>query len=232
MPLDKILQSGSKNAALTGALSGVAGGALVSAFTNKKSAKKLLKTGGLVALGGVAWHALQKYREGQAADPAQAGPVPDKTLHATTNASQAYPQVPATEAALLATDLRQADFDAVVEDNSAGTLLIIEAMVAAGYADGHLTDLEQRRIWQQAIDQELDGDALAQLKNLLENPRSMQEVVAQADDMETRIEVYTASVLAIDEYCEAGRRYLQDLAEALQLPSPLVAVLNGESAAR
>ncbi len=65
MPLDKLLGGFDKNAALSGALGGAAGGALVSAFTNKKSAKKLLKAGGLVAVGGLAWQAYQSYRNRQ-----------------------------------------------------------------------------------------------------------------------------------------------------------------------
>lgn len=54
MPINSLLKSDQAKNALTGFLGVATGGALVSAFTNNKSAKKLLKTGGLMALGGVA----------------------------------------------------------------------------------------------------------------------------------------------------------------------------------
>ena len=66
MPLDNLLKSPQAKTAMTGFLGGAAGGAVMSALTGKKSAKKLLKAGGLVALGGVAWSAYQKYRDGAA----------------------------------------------------------------------------------------------------------------------------------------------------------------------
>ena len=62
MPIDKLVKGISGNTAVTGALSGAAGGALVSALTGNKSAKKLLKAGGLVAVGGLAWQAYQSYQ--------------------------------------------------------------------------------------------------------------------------------------------------------------------------
>ena len=65
MAINELLSGMKGNGALNGALGGVAGGALVSAFTNKKSARTLLKTGGLLAVGGVAWQAYSSYRNGQ-----------------------------------------------------------------------------------------------------------------------------------------------------------------------
>lgn len=59
MPIEKAM----KNPAITGALSGLVGGTLASALTNKKTARNLLKTGGLLAVGGVAWKAYDSYRK-------------------------------------------------------------------------------------------------------------------------------------------------------------------------
>ncbi|MFT4821426.1 MAG: uncharacterized membrane protein YebE (DUF533 family), partial [Candidatus Azotimanducaceae bacterium] len=68
MPFEALLNSAQGKTALTGALSGAAGGALVSALTGNKSAKKLLKAGGLIAVGGIAMKAWQVY-SGRDADP-------------------------------------------------------------------------------------------------------------------------------------------------------------------
>ncbi len=200
MPIDKLLQSSNAQAALSGAVGGAAGGALISAFTNKKSAKKLLKAGGLVALGGVAWKAFQSYQNKAAA---------------TQNTPAATP-VP---------QLSQEQFESA-PDNPRVNNLLLEAMIAAAYADGHLTDLEQRRIWQSAVDQGVPPAALAALQDMLNQPKPVAELVSQADDLATKIEVYTASLAVLDSQCAAGRAYLENLGGALELPAPLLQALH------
>ncbi len=207
MPLDKILGSVTSNPAVTGALSGAAGGALVTAFTNKKSAKKLLKAGGLVAVGGLAYKAYQSYRNNQ--QGAEAAP----------NVERALP------------DLTQQDFEAVVDTNlnATSSSLIIQAMIAAAHADGHLSDLEQKRIWQQAVELNLPSAELATLSAQLSQPLDPAQLAANAPNMETRIEIYTASAMVIDDSCEAGKSYLAALATQLQLPVQLVDALHLQS---
>ena len=196
MPIDKLLKNPNASTALTGALTGAAGGALVSAFTNKKSAKKLLKGAGLVAVGGMAWQAYQSYRNNNAA-PKEAAAI------------------------------TQQEFDAVVAPQESSTApLILQAMIAAAHADAHLTAEEQQRIWQQALDQGLPADQLDTLQQQMQTPPSMQQLIAACPDMATKIEVYTASLLALDEHCAAGSAYLQTLADALALPAPLVDTLH------
>ena len=214
MPLDKILGSVTGNPAITGALSGAAGGALVTAFTNKKSARKLLKAGGLVAVGGLAYKAYQSYRgsQQQIADGAAATP-------AQPTQAQALPE------------LTRQDFAAVVDSNhnASTTSLIIQAMIAAAHADGHLSEAEQRRIWQQAVELELPSSDLAALSEQLSNPLDPAQLAALAPNMETRIEIYTASAIVIDDTCEAGKSYLANLASQLQLPAQLVEALHLQS---
>jgi len=211
MPLDKILGSVTNSPAITGALSGAAGGALVTAFTNKKSAKKLLKAGGLVAVGGLAYKAYQSYRGAQQNTE---GAAPVQPLQA-----QALPE------------LTQQDFADVVDSSqSAGTTsIIIQAMIAAAHADGHLSETEQRRIWQQAVELELPSGELAALSEQLSQPLQPAQLAALAPNMQTRIEIYTASAIVIDDTCEAGKSYLANLASQLQLPAPLVEALHLQS---
>ncbi|XOV85591.1 MAG: tellurite resistance TerB family protein [bacterium] len=210
MPLDKILGNVTSNPAITGALSGAAGGALITAFTNKKSAKKLLKAGGLVAVGGLAYKAYQSYRGAQHAN--EAAP-------AAVSQPQALPE------------LTQQDFAAVVdaEHNAGTTSLIIQAMIAAAHADGHLSDAEQKRIWQEAVELNLPSSELAALTEQLSRPLDPAQLASQAPNMETRIEIYTASAVVIDDTCEAGKLYLANLASQLQLPAPLVEALHLQS---
>jgi uncharacterized membrane protein YebE (DUF533 family) len=65
MPFDKLLSGIESNPALFGALGGAASGALVTAMLDKKSATTLVKAGGLVAVGGLAWFAYQRYKNGK-----------------------------------------------------------------------------------------------------------------------------------------------------------------------
>ncbi len=203
------MNSGNTSAALSGALGGAASGALVSAFTNKKSARKLLKAGGLVALGGAAWHAYQKYQgRDQNAD---AAPV--------------AAELPPPETAAMD---EQAFIETAQEHDTAA--LILQAMIAAGYADGHLSETERSQIWQKALGEDLPSAALEDLQLMLKSPQPVQALAAQAGDMKTRIEVYTASKLAIDDDCEAGAEHLKQLAAAMDMPPGLVAALNDSAA--
>lgn len=224
MPIDKILKTANANPAISGALGGAAGGALVSAFTNKKSARKLLKAGGLVALGGVAWSAYQKYQErGQATGEA----IPEAAAPAALPATEAPAALPATPAPA-AEMSEQAFVQQAAEENTAS--LILQAMVSAGYADGHLSESERSQIWQKALEEDLSSAALEDLQSMLAAPQPVEVLAAQADDMKTRIEVYTASRLAIDADCEAGAAHLEQLAAAMQMPPGLIAALNETAA--
>ena len=206
MPIDKFIDSPNAKSALSGFLGGAAGGALISAFTNKKSAKKLLKSGGLVALGGLAYHAVQKYRDGQ--QPASEAQPVATSAPAVAAIAPPQPELLAEHAPLL-----------------------LKAMVAAAHADGHLTAEEQTKIWRKAANDGLSGDALNALEQLLHNPPSIEEIRAEATDLDTRLEVYSASLLTLDEQCADGRAYLARLSAELQLPQPLVAVVHEQAAA-
>ena len=204
MALDKFISGLTNNSALTGALSGAAGGALVSAFTNKKSAKKLLKAGGLVAVGGLAYKAYQSYRAGQSAE-----------------SSQPLPEIPQTQ------------FEALVAQDAPAhsTALVLQSMISAAHADNHLTDTEQQQIWQQALSLNLPAADLAALSEQLQHPATVTELAAAADSMELKIEMYTAAAVVIDESCEAGRQHLAEFATALALPPQLASALHAQLAA-
>ena len=136
MALNDLLSGMKGNSALNGALGGVAGGALVSAFTNKKSARTLLKTGGLLAMGGLAWQAYRSYRNGQRQRGAISPP-----------------------------EIRRQQFEAILdpEGEKPALGLVLQAMITAAHADHHLSEEEQARIWQQAMDLGATGAELAAL---------------------------------------------------------------------
>ena len=206
MPIDALVNSDKAKTALNGFLGGAAGGALVSAFTNKKSAKKLLKAGGLVALGGVAWSAYKKYKDSNPA-PNQAGEV-----------------LPAERIAY------ESESEPKMVCLSETTLF--RAMAAAAFADGHIDQSEQNRIWEQALEAGIEGEALNNLEHLINDPPTLSDVVVEATDMESKLEIYTASVLVVDETCAKGASYLEDLKSQLRLPAALTNAVDARVAAQ
>jgi uncharacterized membrane protein YebE (DUF533 family) len=202
MALNQLLSNLNGNSALNGALGGVAGGALVSAFTNKKSARTLLKTGGLIAMGGLAWQAYSNYRNGQ-----------------QQRGAMSPPEIPRQQ------------FEAVLSPQNEKPALgmVLQAMIAAAHADGHLSEKEQSQIWKQAMDVGATGAELAALTETMANPPSLEDLVAGAHSLELRIEMYVASCMVIDDQCEQGKTYLWRLAKRLQLPQPLVEVLHNQA---
>ena len=121
MPIDKIMQTVNANPGLKGALGGAAGGALVSAMLGNKTARKVAKTGGLMALGGLAWQAYRTYHDS----------TPDHE-----------PRLQ---------NLQKEAFDLDPEASAADIDIIVRAMIAAAHADGQLDDNESHRIWDHAL---------------------------------------------------------------------------------
>lgn len=199
MPIDKLMSQANSNPALTGLLGGAAGGALISAFTNKKTAGRLLKAGGLVAAGGLAWKAYQSYKS----------------------------DAPTNEAAPPAALSRQEFVQAIEDDGT--NVIMIRAMIAAAHADGHLSEAEREKIWKAALDNGASSADLARLADEIANPLGVEQLAAAVATMEERIDLYTVSLLIIDDTCPAGVAWLDALAQALALPKPLATALQQQT---
>lgn len=209
---NKILSGLTQSGVTAGLAGGLAGGALTGALASKKGRKtaaKLLKLGGVAAVGGLAWNAYRNYQENQrgAAEP-------------TTQAAWQ--------------DLPQQGFDvASVDERFAGgnSLLIIRAMITAAMSDGHMDSSEQMRIFEHAEKLPLSNEDKGLLFDELRQPRSVQEIVSAAHDPAIAVEVYAASLLAIDELTFEGQTYLKRLAGLLRLPPELVQAIHEEAEA-
>jgi len=113
-------------------------------------------------------------------------------------------------------------------DDSRG-LLLVRAMIAAAMADGHIDAAEQSRIFKRLAELDLREHEKSLVLDELRHPARMEELVRQCTDAAIGLEVYAASLLAIDESCPAGRVYLEDLAEQLALPPRLVRNVREET---
>ncbi len=223
--LQKLVGSLNKSGALSGFLGGVAGGGLTSLVSGKKSkktGKKAVKYGALAAVGGLAWKAYKEYSEQNKAAQQQADSrayenAMNKRGHNQAHAHQGrtFDFTPAY--------MPEQSFEQVVEDESgSGQLIIMRAMIAAAYADGHIDETERQKIFAQVETMELTVNEKAMLFDELRKPMTLSELVQSVPDAQTGIEVYAASVSAIDLNQSISGQYLKALANQLCLPRELV----------
>lgn len=95
-------------------------------------------------------------------------------------------------------------------------------MIAASRADGHIDEAERARIMDKLKVSGLGADAAQFLEDELANPVDLDAIIAAAKTEEQRVELYTASRLAIEPKSRAERGYLDLLAGRLSLPDALV----------
>ena len=203
----------------SGLLGGVAGGALTSLLLNKKSRKMLggaVKVGGIAALGGLAWKAYSQHQQNMQPDSSNAA-----TQGISSIGNRPAPSQTLTE-----------DAFAISDDTAAGQAkawLMIQAMIAAANADGHIDDQERQRIYLQVTELDISREARGAVLDEFQSPADVKDIALQVTDPETAAEVYLASALAIDSSCNQGRTYLNALGFMLDLPADLATRLEEQA---
>jgi uncharacterized membrane protein YebE (DUF533 family) len=211
--LDQFL--GSKVPGLSGTLQGKAGqvtdlarnnpmkaGALAAALLGTKTGRKLAgnvaAVGGVAAIAGLGYLAYRNYQSGKAPE----GVRPEAPVIEPPADSPFSPHSPS-----LSNDF---------------ALTLLRAMIAAAKADGHIDANERQRIMEKVHAVDLGAEAEALLAQELADPIDLDALVAAGRSEEQRVEIYTASRLAIDPDTRAERGYLDLLAGRLKLPDPLI----------
>lgn len=183
----------------------LAAGALVAVLlgtgTGRKVTGSALKIGGLAAVAGLAYKAYQNYQKGNqpGAEPQQGKP---ELLPPPADTDFNPAQAPQGEAEF--------------------SLALVRAMIAAAKADGHIDDEERKKVGDRLALAGLGSEAEAFLRDELEKPLDLDELVSLAKTEAQRVELYTASRLTIEPDSRAERGYLDLLAGRLQLPDALV----------
>lgn len=149
--------------------------------------------GALALLGSVAMNALKSWGEGGAADPEQ--------LARSAPLGVREPQGPDEEREL-----------------EARALLIVKSMINAAKADGHIDPQERRRILGRMQADGTDSEEQRFVEAELDKPADLDAIVHEATTPEVAIQVYAASLLAIEVDTPAERTYLRTLADRLELP--------------
>ncbi|MCJ8150460.1 tellurite resistance TerB family protein [Shinella sp. H4-D48] len=173
-------------------------GVLLGTDSGRKVAGSALKIGGLAAIAGLGYQAYKNYRDGQNPAETPQGGTPE--LLPPPSDSGFHPQAVSSDFALI----------------------LVRAMIAAARADGHIDDAERARIIDKLKVSGLGDDAATFLETELANPVDIDSIVAAAQTEEQRVELYTASRIAIEPKSRAERGYLDLLAGRLGLADGLV----------
>jgi uncharacterized membrane protein YebE (DUF533 family) len=179
-----------------GAATGGVLGLLLGSRRARGFGAKALKYGSVAALGALAWRAYSSWQEQQAregaAAPAGAAPAVPRTVD----------RLPAPEAEL-------------------HSRAMLQAMIAAAKADGHLDDRERGLVEAEIDRRSADPELRAWFETELRRPLDPAEVAQAATTPELAAEMYLASLLVADETSTMERLYLDELARQLRLPPGL-----------
>ncbi len=210
------IPAGLGNAVPGGLLGGLAAGGLLGVIAgNKKLRKSATKfaggaaaIGGAAALGAVAYTAYRKW-QGHGADTAKLQ---------QSNGSPVQPLPPE-------------NFDPSNGLTATGKpfqIAIVEAMIAAAYADGHIDQAENKAIFEAVEKLPLETGEKAVIFDALQNPPGLETIAGYSSGIEQACELYLVSRLAIDPDHPAEKLYMERLAAKLALPAELVEQLESE----
>lgn len=188
----RIPESGvEREAMIDGLKKGAIASAVLLGLLGTKSGRSLtgsaLKIGGLAALGAAAYRGYQNWK--------------------TDNAENAF-----------GVNKSQTDLvhESKVDSTDQRSMLIINALVAAANADGHVDENEVRILRHELIEMHLGEDLASRVEEVLDNPLSVNDLADLVGNQQQAAEVYLASRLIIDENSSNQERgYLNDLTSEL-----------------
>lgn len=185
-----------------GAVGGGILGLLMGSKKTRKMGKKAIGVTSAAALGALAFKVYKDWQSNQPASEPEAAP---STLETSSTSLDAPNHA-----------------DSLTNEEKQNTL-ILQAMIAAAKADGHVDEQEQQQI-QQAVEA-LGADPSVNLfvQQELSKPLDPAEIAT-----EEAAEVYLASLLVADEQNFMEKAYLQELAKQLNLAPDLVAQLSAQ----
>ena len=192
----------------------LAAGAIALLFGSKgtrKFAKKAAKLGGTAAIGGLAYQAYTTWQEQQSG-------VKPQALKSST------PQGGGLN--LKQFDLGTPINDLAPEPASLRSEALMQAMITAARADGHVDEEEMKLITQQINSLGLEQDVTRFLLSEMSQPVDAVRIAALADTQETAAELYIASAMVVDIDEPEERVYLDQLAKALNFEAGLVQQLE------
>lgn len=195
--------SGASGFDMKSLLGGGAMGLLVGSKRGRKMGGKALKYGAIAGVGVLAWKAWQSSQAGKNASPQQ---------NAAPNASEGE-RVDALSG----------------EYQERRSLELLQAMIMAARADGHIDEQEQALITEQIDALGADQEMHRWVEQQLKAPLDAQALAREADSPQAAREMYLISVAVTDEQNPMERAWLDQLASALSLPQEIVDELERQA---
>lgn len=200
-----------------GMVGGAAAGGLATMLMSSKKARKLagktLAYGGVLAAGGLAYKVWKDRQQVSA----------KSSPRTMTNQPPTLPNPPTGTIFDLNTEPENPDEDM--------RLVLIRAMISAAKADGHIDTDERTTIEEQIRSLQIGQDEQRYLVTQLKAPSDPIAIAKLAQSEEQALEIYAASLLAVDIDTQQERHYLDRLADALHLTDDLKHALESEAQA-
>ena len=176
-----------------GAALGGLGALVFGTQTGRSIAMSAAKLGALAIVGGLAYKAYQNYSQGR---PLGSGTVEPEAAPAGTG------------------------FEAD-EVSDAAAVTYIRGMIAAAAADGRIDATEQEQMIGALSQQGLDAGAEEFLANELNNPASIDDLVAGVSNQTESLQLYSAARVAVEPDTPAEQQFLAVLADRLGISPDL-----------
>jgi uncharacterized membrane protein YebE (DUF533 family) len=220
-----------RNPAASALAGGLAGGLASRLFGGRNlgsAGTAALQTGGVALIASFAYTAYQNYQNAP-----DGPPLPADGADAAGEDNQA-PAQPSEAAAPAPFAVPAGQFSVHSPDTTddAWACLLLSAMIAAAKADGYIDASEEKEILGRLESLDLDPEERHFVRREMQKPQTIDELVAGATTPEAALQIYTASVLAIDADHPAEQAYLARLAIRLGLPSALTAEVRRAAAAQ
>ncbi|MEA2117176.1 tellurite resistance TerB family protein [Halovibrio sp. HP20-50] len=195
--------SGSSGFDMKSLLGGGAMGLLVGSKRGRKMGGKALKYGAIAGVGVLAWKAWQS---------SQAGKDANRQQSAAPNTSEGE------------------SVDALSgEYQERRSLELLQAMIMAARADGHIDEQEQALITEQIDALGADQEMHRWVEQQLKAPLDAQALAREADSPQAAREMYLISVAVTDEQNPMERAWLDQLGNALNLSNEMTTELERQA---
>ena len=102
-------------------------------------------------------------------------------------------------------------------------------MIASARSDGHIDDVEQKRIFKAVNEMNMSSEMKGRVLDLFSEPIDIYEITQALETLEERSEIYLASCLVIDLDDTAEYAHLEKLTQALNLPKGLEQQLRAQA---
>ncbi|MGY4877506.1 tellurite resistance TerB family protein [Vreelandella aquamarina] len=187
-------------------LGGGAMGLLLGSKRGRSMGGKAMKYGAIASVGMLAWKAWQSSQQKNA----QQNNAQSQYSNATSSYAQEGQQVDALEG----------------EFQERRSLELLQAMIMAARADGHIDEQERALISEQIEALGADEELNRWVQKQLNSPLDAQALAREADSPQAAREMYLISVAVTDDQNPMERAWLDQLAKALNLSPDMAAELE------